>query len=86
MISPADSLVCVRVLAGDIEVGDRVARRRSQEFLEVVGLRRLVATVRLEFEDGSMDWPRMEASWWRELTPVAFTAAAAGRREGPPAS
>ncbi len=69
MSSPATSVVCARVLAGDIEVGDRVARRRSQEFLAVVRLRRLVATVRLEFEDGSIDWPRQEAFWWCQVGP-----------------
>lgn len=67
MSAPADSMVCARVLAGDIEVGDRVARSRSQEFLEVTRVEPIVVTVRLHFADGSMDWPRREASWWREV-------------------
>lgn len=81
-------VVRARVAAGDIQVGDRVARSRGLEFLEVLEVKRLVVTVRLHFADGSMDWPRADATWWRELPGpgVAYAAAAAGRREGPVAS
>jgi hypothetical protein len=88
-----------RVTAGDIQVGDRVARSRGMAFLEVVELKRLVVTVRLHFEDGSIDWPRLDASWWRELPlgagagyspsadqTVAFEETLVGERVGPAAS
>ena len=95
MTAPADTLFCARVVAGDIEVGDSVARSRSLPFLQVMRVEPLVVTVRLHFEDGSMDWPRREACWWRELRsgtdqPVektlAFAGAADGERGGPSAS
>jgi hypothetical protein len=75
-----------RVTAGDIRVGDRVARSRGMRFLKVMELKRQVVTVRLLFEDGSMDWPRLDACWWREIAPVAFTAPGDGVRVGPAAS
>jgi hypothetical protein len=75
-------------------LGDRVARSRGMAFLEIVELKRLVVTVRLHFEDGSIDWPRLDASWWRELRPgcpsadqtVAFEETPVGERVGPAAS
>lgn len=81
-------VVRARVAAGDIQVGDRVARSRGLEFLEVTAVHRLVVTVRLHFVDGSMDWPRVEATWWRELPApgVAYAEPPADVRGGPAAS
>jgi hypothetical protein len=68
-----------RVLAEDIQVGDRVARARTHGFLEVASVvvhaKSVViryanlnpADIRVAWRSGGMDRPQRHAKWWREV-------------------
>lgn len=57
-----------RVEAGDVRVGDRVARTRKAPFHEVADIDQGSTTVRFHYADhGGTDRPRRIALWWREV-------------------
>jgi hypothetical protein len=61
-----DSEQYERVAAGDIQVGDRVARARTSPFVTVAVIRHGSTAVRLLNEHGAtIARPQKTASWWR---------------------
>jgi hypothetical protein len=57
-----------RIEAGQIQVGDRVARARNHQFFRVVGVSAGEKAVRLLCHDGGSVRPRKSALWWRIKT------------------
>lgn len=63
---PAEGRQYERVAAGDIQVGDRVARARTHTFVKVAAINRGVTAVRLLDEHGAtIARPRKTAQLWR---------------------
>jgi len=56
----------VRIEAGAIRPGDRVARARSHPFAQVTGISLGAKAIRLHMQDGGTARPLQTAKWWKE--------------------
>lgn len=71
-----DEVRYVRVLAGDVQVGDVIARTRTETFYRVTDVRRGEVSVWLTLDNGPGEFggrirPRATARLWRVLPAVA---------------